>query len=416
MNEAPPTAGTTTDTTSSTGTLTTAPTPETTDRSSDDDQTSTGQWVLSYYVGYQISRYPIAEIDWSCLTHIAFAPLKVNTDGTLNLGFDDEEGQGEAHAKELSAAARAHGVKSLLMLGGAGAGANIAQAATTENRATFINRLLTTMDELGYDGIDLDWEDHVVRADLVALAQVLREARPNMLLTYPGGTINIQQPSDYAEFAGLAPYVDRFSVMSYTGTYFLGYGWESWFVSPLSGFGGPHPVTIDDSLQRWADVGVPKSKLMLGIGAFAICYPSYITEPRQTTFGNDEPGHENDKITGGDHYFPLGDVFASGGALDQHPDARRWDEVAQQPYLSLLADATSDGHCGQLSRYIPYDDEESIIAKGKWSQEHGYSGTIVWTLQQLRLPPDATSGKPRDALIKALRSGFLTPQFVGSTP
>ncbi|WP_448638329.1 glycosyl hydrolase family 18 protein [Geodermatophilus sp. URMC 63] len=408
-------AGTTADTTS-TDTSTAAPTPGTTEQSPGDSQTPTGQWVLGYYVGYQISRYPIAEIDWSCLTHIAFAPLKVNTDGTLDLGFDDETGQGEAHAKELSAAARAHGVKSLLMLGGAGAGANIAQAATTENRAVFIGRLLTTMDELGYDGIDLDWEDHVVPADLVALAQGLREARPDMLLTYPGGTINsnIQQPSDYAELAGLAPYVDRFSVMSYTGTYFLGYGWESWFVSPLSGSGGPHPVTIDDSLQRWADVGVPKSKLMLGVGAFAICYPSYITEPRQTTFGNDEPGHEHDEITGGDNVFPLGDVFAQGGALDQHPGARRWDEVAQQPYLSLPADATGDGHCGQPSRYIPYDDEESINAKGKWSQERGYGGTIVWTVQQLRLPPGATGGKPRDALIKALRTGFLTPQLVGT--
>lgn len=366
-----------------------------------DDQASTGQWVLGYYVGYQISRYPIAEIDWSCLTHIAFAPLTVNDDGTLNLDFFDEDGQGEAHAKELSAAAQDHGVKALLMLGGGGAGANIAQAATAANRATFINRLLTTMDQLGYDGIDLDWEDEVVTSDLVALAKELRETRADMLLTYPGRVINRNIDSPDAELVELAAHVDRFSIMSYhPATAVIGFGWESWFNSPLSGAEASTPVAIDDSLQRWKDAGVPASKLLMGIGAYAICYPDYITGPRQPT--------STGQITGGDNDFPLGHVFAVGGALDQHPDARHWDEITKQPYLSLPAGTTSDSHCGQPSRYIPYDDEQSILAKGQWSQDHGYGGTIVWTLQQLRLPPGATGGKPRDALLQALKTAFLS--------
>ena len=46
------------------------------------------------------------------------------------------------------------------------------------------------MTTLGYDGIDLDWEDSVNLDDLVSLAQALRASKPSILLTYPAGAIN----------------------------------------------------------------------------------------------------------------------------------------------------------------------------------------------------------------------------------
>lgn len=135
------------------------------------------------------------------------------------------------------------------------------------------------------------------------------------------------------------------------------------------------------------------------IGAYAICYPPGITKPRQAT--------NSGWISGGDGTFPLGDVFAKDGALARYPSARLWDSGAQQPYLSLPKKSKSDAHCGQASQYIPYDDEQSIVAKGTWSKQNGYGGTMVWTLQQLRLPDGATGGRSRTALLKALHDGFL---------
>ena len=368
---------------------------------------ASGQWVLGYYPGYDMTSYPIASIDWSCLTHIAFGPLKANPDGTLNLDFDDNSGkpgQGAKNALALSAAARAHGVKSLLMLGGAEEGPNLAQAAKggpTGPRKTFVDALLMAVESLGYDGLDLDWEDAIVDADLLALAQELRGQQADILLTYPGPAINSNFMSPDPGLAALHPYLDRFSVMSYyPATAAIGPDWESWFSSPLSGAAKPHPVAIDDSLQRWAAAGVPQSKLMMGIGGYAICYPSYITAPRQSA--------TTGAIKGGDNNFPLGSVFASSGPLAQVPSSRVWDVVAQQPYLSLPADTSIDSCASQPTRYIPYDDEESLIAKGKWSRANGYGGTIVWTLQQLRLPASAVGGRAPDALVQALRTGFLS--------
>ena len=58
-------------------------------------------------------------------------------------------------------------------------------------------------------------------------------------------------------------------------------------------------------------------------------------------------------------------------------------------------------------RYITYDDETSLIAKGTFSKTNGYGGIIIWTLQEGWLPTGASGGRARNALMQALRTGFL---------
>jgi chitinase len=174
---------------------------------------ASGQWVLGYYPGYDMTSYPIASIDWSCLTHIAFGPLKANPDGTLNTDFDDNSGkpgQGAKNALALSTAARAHGVKALLMLGGAGEGPHLAQAASggkTGHRTTLVDALLMAVEALGYDGLDLDWEDAIVDADLLALAQELRGKQPDILLSLsrPGDQLELHVARQGARSAAPLP-------------------------------------------------------------------------------------------------------------------------------------------------------------------------------------------------------------------
>lgn len=363
-----------------------------------------GQWVLGYYVGYQINDYPIAQIDWTALTHIAFAGVPVNDDLTLDLSFYDSNGTGEQDAKALSEAAHAHGVKALIMLGGAGTGPNIATAASPAHRASFVAALLNAVTTLGYDGIDLDWEDSVDLDSLVALAQDLRAAKPDILLSYPSGTVNGNFQTVDPRFATLAESLDRFNVQSYyPSTAVAGLGWQSWFNSPVAGAAGPTPIAIDDTLQRFADAGVPKSKLGLGMSFYAICYTGGITGPRQPTDG------ANQQIVGGDNNYPLSLFFAAGSTLaESSASEQKTDAVAQVPYLSLSAPVYDVG-CGASTRYISYEDETSILAKGSFSRANGYGGIIVWTIQQGWLPPDAAGGRPQNALMQALKKGFLDP-------
>lgn len=147
-------------------------------------------------------------------------------------------------------------------------------------------------------------------------------------------------------------------------------------------------MTISDSLKRYADVGVPKEKLGMGVAFYAICYTGGITAPNQNT--------DNASIRGGDNDYPLSKLFESGIVTNS---TRKWDAVAQVPYLSL---STPDSNgC----RYVSYDDEESLIAKGEFAKQNGYGGVIVWTISQGYMA-SRPSGL-RNPLMTALTQGFL---------
>ena len=364
---------------------------------------STNQWVLGYYTGYQLHLLEIDQIDWSGLTHVAFAPMLVKADHTLDFDFSSERGTGEQDAKALATAAHAHGVKALLMLGGAGAGPQIAAAATAANRGAFITTLLDALTTLGYDGIDLDWEDSVNVDDLVALAQGLRAAKPSISLSYPGGPINPNIDSVDPKLVTLAQSLDRFNIQTYyPATAVAGSGWNSWFSSPLKGAMPATPITIEDSLQRYATAGIPKNKLGMGISFYAICYTGGITGPRQATNGSSQ------RIVGGDNDYPLSTLFAPGSTLDKNASARKFDDMAQVPYLAL-SNPVNDSGCKADTQYIAYEDEVSILAKGAYSKSNGYGGIIIWTIQEGWLPANATGGRAPNALFQALKQGFIDP-------
>jgi chitinase len=303
----------------------------------------------------------------------------------------------------LAQAAHAHGVKALFMLGGAGAGGNIATAAGSAKRAAFVTTLLDALTTLGFDGIDLDWEDSVNLDDLVSLAQALRAARPGIVLTYPAGAINGNYQTVDARMATLAASLDRFNVQTYyPSTAVAGSGWDSWFNSPVSGAMGSTPIAIDDTLGRYVAAGIPKAKLGMGMSFYAICYTGGITGPRQPTSGGQA-------ITGGDNTYPLSAFFAAGSTFDGSQAAsRKVDSVAQVPYLTF-ASPVSDSHCGGNTQYVSYDDETSIVAKGAFSKANGYGGIIVWTLEEGWLPQGASGGRAPNALMQALKRGFLDP-------
>lgn len=361
--------------------------------------TTSGRWVLGYYVGYQIDQLPIANIPWDALTHIAMSPMVVAADGTPDRSFDDTHGTGEADAKTVATMAKAHGVVPLLMLGGAQAGANIKANATTAKVDGFVTKLLTVMDDLGYSGIDLDWEDSVDMDEFIALASKLRAARPNIVLTYPSGMINGNFMDADPKFATLAQSLDQFNVQSYyPSTASVAQGWDSWFLAPIGGKTGATPIDVDDTLSRLAALGIPKAKLGMGTAFYAICYTGGITAPHQSTANGV-------KIVGGDNDYPLSAFYATGSTYDTHTANVKRDADAKQPYLSLPT-AVNDTHCGASTQYLSYEDRQSILDKGTYAKANGYGGIIVWTLAEGYLPANASGGMARDAMIQALADAF----------
>jgi len=337
-------------------------------------------WVMAYYAGYDAARLPIAEIDWSAITHLAVAFYLPDGSGGLN----ESLGQGgPALGHALVAAAHANGRPALASIGGAGQHDLFAASAASANRPAFVARIATLVGDYGYDGVDLDWEP--IRAGegatIGALAQDLKAALPGKLLTLPIGQINPNAPPDLSYLAPMAPLFDRINLMSYgmSGAYT---GWKSWHSSPLH-WNSVHatPAGIDVSVDAVLAAGVPARKLGIGSGFYGLCYTAPVTAPVQDLAGATIKDVIYSQILSG--YFSA--------------SARQWDDGAKVPYLSFASPQGSDG-----CTYLSYEDAQSLGEKAAWARSRGLGSIIVWTMNQGYVA-NAPAGQ-RNPLLDALRS------------
>jgi chitinase len=354
---------------------------------------STGKWVAGYYVGYERALQPVASLDFDGITHLMVGAVLPNSNGSLATHYYIDAVNGPIWAQGAVDAARAAGRKAIMMIGGAGTIAGWRGAASPANRATFVANLLDLLDDTGADGIDLDWEpiEAQDRAPLTAVAQALRAARPNVIITMPVNIVNanFSDPVDEAAFyAGIVPHLDQVNLMSYG----MGYdydGWHSWFSSPLEGESGNRPTSIAHSVDYYLAAGVPPEKLGVGSGFYGTCYRN-VSQPRVPV--------------------PGGSIVASDGAMSyrnivqiyQPAMTSNYDAAAQSPWLGAGA-----GQGPNACTYVTYEDAVSIAAKGAWVRAQGLGGVIIWTISQAHFP-ERPAGQ-RDPLLDAMNAAFLTP-------
>src|SRR5215471_11664681 len=115
------------------------------------------KWLTGYYVGYEREIMPPSEIEWNALTHITVGRVLPLGNGSLDTGFD-LGADGAAFAKDVSQRAHANNVVPILMIGGEGSHNGFKAASSKTHLKKFVQNLVSTMHDLGYDGLDLDWE------------------------------------------------------------------------------------------------------------------------------------------------------------------------------------------------------------------------------------------------------------------
>lgn len=343
-------------------------------------------WVSGYIVGYQRNLMPLDAIDFSAVTHLMVGRVTPNIDGTLNTHFDIDNVAGPAWARQASAAAHAGGAKAILMVGGAGEDAGWIGAASAANRATFVQNLVATAADLGYDGLDLDWEPLPPSdfANLTALVDALRAAAPNLLLTMPVGWVNSNFDDTPQPFWGaIAAKLDQFNVMTYDMIWDRD-GWQSWHESALTGESGTTPSSVTTSVDFYRASGVRRTKLGIGIPFYGACWRG-VTGPRAS----------GGTIASSDNAMSYRNIIEGY----YQPALRVWDAAAQVPYLSSAAPLGA-----QQCNFVTYDDAQSIAAKGAFAKANGLGGTIVWTVAQGYLPSQPAG--QRDPLVQAIKAAF----------
>ena len=354
------------------------------DGGSVDGGAASGAWSMGYYASWNPEQYPISEIEWSGLTHIAMAFYLPNSDGSMTLA-----GGNPQLATDLITAAHLHGVKVIASIGGADSQSGFQQASASGSAATFAANLVSLLTTTGYDGIDIDWEpmDKTDEPAVIDIANRIRKAKPGALMTIPIGAINVNLGADLSGFPAIAAVYDQLNIMSY-GMAGAWSGWKSWHSSALYHTDSATPMSIDSTVKLYLAASVPAAKLGIGIGFYGLCYSSPVTAPDQALNGA--------TLVAGDGAISYAKIMTSYYSAS----ARQWDALARVPYLSFASPHAPDG-----CTYISYDDEQSIAEKGAYLKAKGLGGVIQWELNEGYLS-SAAAGQ-RNPLLSAIHDSVL---------
>ena len=173
---------------------------------------------------------------------------------------------------------RNRNLKVLLSIGGWTYSGNFAQpASTAQGRRTFAQTAANLTLNLGFDGIDIDWEypkSDAEAGDFVKLLEATRHAldeyswrlpqRPHFLLTVasPAGPSNCH----WLKLKEMTPFLDFYNMMAYdfAGSWDQNAGHQS-NIYPSKSDPKTTPFSTDFAVRYYLEHGVPSSKIVLGM-------------------------------------------------------------------------------------------------------------------------------------------------------
>ncbi|WP_155368608.1 glycoside hydrolase family 18 protein [Catellatospora vulcania] len=336
----------------------------------------TGKTVLgACFHAADESTDPIDTLPPGLLSHVFYAFATIE-DGRLTL-----PPQAPAHLAALAARKRVDpGLRTVLSIGGWGAGGFSDAALTPRSRAAFVEQALALAD--GFDGLDLDWEFPVSggpaelthrpedRRNVTLLTEQLRHGLgPSRLLVaaLPAGRLQTAGPYDPAasyELAAFADVLDFVNLMTYDfGT---GFSATATFNAPLAEV-AQDPLEAD--LRRWNNVigavdyyerhGVPRDKLVLGV-------PFYGRGFRVASAGEQAGLYQPQ--TGTVDVADWRDIkrnLLTDPAWQQHRHP-----VARSPWLFHPDTRT----------FVSYEDARSVEERSVFAAGHGLRGVFTWHL------------------------------------
>ncbi|MGV9251333.1 glycosyl hydrolase family 18 protein [Streptomyces sp. NPDC003697] len=234
-----------------------------------------------------------------------------------------------------------------------------------------------------FDGIDIDWEypnacgltcDTSGAAAFRNLMAALRAkfGSANLVTAATTADGSAGGKIEAADYAGAAQYVDWYNVMTYD---FFG-AWDAKGPtaphSPLTSYSGIPKAgyTTADAMAKFRAVGVPASKLLIGIGFYGRGW---------TGVTQDAPG--------GTATGPAAGTYEQG--IEDYKVLK-----TSCPVTGTVA-GTAYAHCG--GNWWSYDTPATIAGKMSWARNQGLGGAFFWEFSG-----DTTGGE----LVSAISSGL----------
>ncbi|MGM7700476.1 glycoside hydrolase family 18 protein [Pseudalkalibacillus sp. Hm43] len=348
--------------------------------------------VVGYYGGWgAYSGYEAKDIKASKLTHLNYAFADVSDGGKVVIGDPEVDPTNFQQLKQLKL--DNPNLQTLISVGGWSYSENFSDAAATPSaREKFAESAVSFIQKHGFDGVDIDWEYPVnggapnnkhrpedkenftllikeTRSQLDALEQKTGE---QYILTIAGtaGTSFLKN----TEMDKLATHLDFVNLMTYdiNGQWYQKTGHNA----PLYTSSGnpPNKWSADDTVKVYAEAGVPKDKLVLGVPFYGRKYDA-ITPLNKGL-------HQPFVVDGGSLTYDT----LEKSYINQNGYKRHLDPETKVPYL-----------WNGTSSFISYEDPESIGFKTDYIHDNGLAGAMIWELSHDR------KGK----LLEALYTGLM---------
>lgn len=321
--------------------------------------------------GYMVAAYltdkwtnDVAKEDIFKLTHInyAFALVKDNAVTGEHLKNIDKLNEFKKLNPQL---------KTVISIGGWGAGGFSEAASTAEGRRIFADTAIDFMKNNNFDGIDIDWEYPCSSLaeiksspdDKHNFTLMLKEMREKLdalgkphgkhyLLTIAAGAD--QYFIDGTEMDIIQQYLDYVNIMTYDmrGSFQDITGHHTNLYAPT---GDPEGISGEKSVGLFVNAGVPIEKIVLGAAFYARMWLGV---------ENADNGLHRKAETTGCHTRDYTDLLEN--YINKNDFVRYWDDNAKAPYLF------------SGNTFVSYDDEESLGYKAEYIKEKGLAGIMFW--------------------------------------
>lgn len=308
----------------------------------------------------------IGSVNVRLCSHIIMGFGTVEEDGSVNL---DALGGPHGLASFSMLRKRRPDLKLMISIGGGGGDGNFrTMVSGADSRWRFIASAISALRAARLDGLDIDWEFPKLR-DAARFARLLKaasvefkkDAQWPLLLSVAVPAQSLLVVGSY-DVPSMARSVDFVNLMTYDLNI---YNWYTPWVrhnSPLLPNANDPPyfntLNMESSAKLWVSLGMPKSKIMVGIPTYGLSW--VLRDPDRWQVGS---------LASGRHEYGGGFVsYAEVCLLLRNGAQREYDPEAMVPYL----------HEGKL--WISYDDQQSVALKASWIVSNGYGGIMTFSL------------------------------------
>ncbi|WP_227356380.1 glycosyl hydrolase family 18 protein [Haladaptatus salinisoli] len=325
-----------------------------------------GNRVVGYYPGWA-GDYAPADVPFDKLTHLNYAFLEPQSDGTVVVGSSSEE----SLLSELSTYDDTNTVFVLSVSAGWYSGTFSDAASTAARRQRFAETAVDIVERYNFDGLDIDWEfpDGTIRADDPHNFTLLLEACRNELDSRFGSWTHLTMAAspnpnivdDAYEVGTISDYLDHVNVMTYDyhGDWSNDTNFNAPFDSPPGDPDGQQSWNTTAHMKNWAGEPIAKDKLVMGM-------PFYGRSFSGVSSTNDGLFNSFSSSTS-ETYYNIRENIEPQSDYEYH-----WHPDAQVPWLYSAAENT----------FISYDDAASIGNKADYARNNGFGGAMCWELSQ----------------------------------